>query len=698
LLLPVVAVGLFFSLSELVLLALRVEPMARGVDRFVGFAGYARLFERGVGDDGRTILRTAANKLRFFNEQRFPALKGPGVRRVFTVGGSTTYGRPYDDRTSFSGWLRALLPAVDPSVRWEVVNAGGISYASYRVVRVLRELAAHEPDLFVVYTGHNEFLEQRAYGHLRDIPAPLRAASSLLGHSRTATVLRRAIDALRPASARDGSAPDPLGATVRPTLETFAGLEAYERDDPLRDAVLRHFERSLRRMVEIAGDAGAEILFVVPASNLRDCAPFKSQATDGLDEAGRRRSQAAASAARRALERGAFADALASTDPALDDDPRNADLLFLRGRALLALEREDAARAAFRAARDEDVCPLRALTSMQEIVRGVASETGTPLVDFPAIVQRDAEEAAGTSIAGDEAFLDHVHPTLALHRTLAVEIVNRMVDTGLARRTRAWDDPAVAAASRRVRESITDDDRARALGNLAQVLRWAGKVDEASELAARALSLGAEDATATIAATRALAQSALRDGDLTSAVRYIRDALEANPRSPVTHFQYGLMFLNLASRDLERGAAHLFATTVLNPELALARQTLGMAMAERGEYALAYRFLRSAERIAPDDAETRSALDRLVTILGDDANDLREAELVFEGEPGALPRSIGQVVRAPDGAHVRDGIWTEWHDNGEPRSLAIFRAGRAVGREVWWDRHGEVIETTEHAP
>ncbi len=62
--------------------------------------------------------------------QRFGATKEPEARRLFCIGGSTTYGRPFDDATSFCGWLRGFLERVDPEREWEVVNAGGISYAS----------------------------------------------------------------------------------------------------------------------------------------------------------------------------------------------------------------------------------------------------------------------------------------------------------------------------------------------------------------------------------------------------------------------------------------------------------------------------------------------------------------------------------------------------------------------------------------
>ena len=58
----------------------------------------------------------------------------------------------------------------DPTPHWEVINAGLLSYGSYRVAMVMEELITYEPDLFIVYTGHNEFLERRTYKEI--IAAP----------------------------------------------------------------------------------------------------------------------------------------------------------------------------------------------------------------------------------------------------------------------------------------------------------------------------------------------------------------------------------------------------------------------------------------------------------------------------------------------------------------------------------------------
>ena len=128
-LLPVISIFIFFALLEGGLALFGVTPTVKTEDPFVGFASHSPLFLP-VGDSTSEVqMVTAPNKKDFFNVQRFAREKTSSSYRVFTLGGSTTYGRPYDDSTSFSGWLRELLPAADQSKNWEVINAGGISYA-----------------------------------------------------------------------------------------------------------------------------------------------------------------------------------------------------------------------------------------------------------------------------------------------------------------------------------------------------------------------------------------------------------------------------------------------------------------------------------------------------------------------------------------------------------------------------------------
>ncbi|MCP5111009.1 MAG: SGNH/GDSL hydrolase family protein, partial [bacterium] len=205
----------FFLLLELTLFLFGVEPVLYAEDPYVGFASNSRVFARQAEPDGKTYLATAPNKIQWFNRQRFPEKKERGTYRIFSLGGSTTYGRPYNDTASFSGWLREFLKVADPSRDWEVVNAGGISYASYRVAIVMEELLGYEPDLFIIYSGHNEFLERRTYEGLLEAPRAVTALGELASRTRTYAAVGNLLSTVLGRR--------PVGDKTKPVLDIASG-------------------------------------------------------------------------------------------------------------------------------------------------------------------------------------------------------------------------------------------------------------------------------------------------------------------------------------------------------------------------------------------------------------------------------------------------------------------------------------------
>jgi len=237
----ILIVAVFFGLLEIVLALAGVRPVIRDEDPYVGFESYLPLFTLDPNSEEWT---TASNKLEFFNAQSFPDKKAPGTYRVFTLGGSTTYGRPFEDPTSFSGWLRTYLRAVAPDKNWEVINCGAVSYASYRVAKVMEELLEHEPDLFIVYSGNNEFLERRSYSEIIEQPRLLRSANRVLGYSRTYALAKK----IRRSGAEKAQKKYELTGEVEEILNRSSGLDVYVRDDSLRDQILAHYRFNLARM------------------------------------------------------------------------------------------------------------------------------------------------------------------------------------------------------------------------------------------------------------------------------------------------------------------------------------------------------------------------------------------------------------------------------------------------------------------
>jgi len=572
---------------EALLAVYGVRPLADTEDPFVGFSNALPLFVERASPDG-PLMVTAPGKISLFNEQSFLKDKPAGTVRIVTIGGSTTYGHPYDDRLSYSAWMREMLAAAQPGTRFEVINCGGISYASYRDANLVEQLCAYEPDAFIIYSGPNEFLEDRTYPGLAG--GALSTLGSWLARTRTFTLARRAVDGLR-------DAPDmraQLPAEVQTRLGHVAGLELYSRDDALRTRILEHYRANLARMVRLAHAAGARIVLVAPASELRDCAPFKSQPGEDVPPAARAEVDGLLDAARSALAAGHAAEALSPAARAAALDPRRALARYVLGESLFATGRHAEARAALEAARDEDVCPLRPLTVMRDLVREVAADEGAGYLDFVAAVDDECERRFGHRVPGHEQFLDHVHLDLDGYELLARRLLDALAEQGVVTPAPGWE-AALPALEARVRARLDAPMQGIALRNLAKTLDWAGKSEEAARLARQALDLLGTDAESSFA----LGSFALQEQRWDEAAAHFRDAVQADP-------QFAAAWLDLA--HAEQRAGHpaealeaLDRTLLMQPDQgqALSLRALLRDEAGRGDEAVADA-RRSAE-LLPND-------------------------------------------------------------------------------------------------
>ncbi|QDU35796.1 lipoprotein NlpI [Maioricimonas rarisocia] len=629
----------FFLLLEGALALWGVSSADESSDPFAGFAGRSRLFVPVDDDREGCLLQTSPRKLQWFNPQTFACEKPAGTKRIFCLGGSTTYGRPYRDPTSFAGWLREFLTVADPETNWEVINAGGVSYASYRIARIANEITNYEPDVVIVYTGHNEFLERRTYESLMQTPEPVREVGGWLSELRTFTVLK---SVLAPsASPQDSPSDDPADDDVKTILESTVGLEAYERDDRLRDGVVKDFRANLAHIVDVARNGGAQVLVVTPACQLRDCRPFKSEHRADLTADQQDEFEAAYEGAEASLETGDVEAALSQIQTALEIDDRYALAHYLHGRVLWQLERPQEAKEAFIRARDEDVCPLRAISPIVDAVEDVAFKRDVPLVDFVRLTASLSEQG----VPGANLFLDHVHPTIEGHRDLALALLVRMKEMELYRPGPDWNEEIIARVTDRVKSTIDPAEHAQALVNLSKVLSWAGKYEEADRLALRAGEMLSTDADALYQAGSAL----YRQGNIAGAMEQYRKAVEADPQSARAQFGLGLTLaesgrheeavehyriaaarlpgqleirFNLGNSLMELrkpGAAsrQYEAATLIQPDFAPAYNSLGIALAQLGDLRGAARNFRKAVELDPSNEDARSNLKRALNELGE---------------------------------------------------------------------------------
>jgi lysophospholipase L1-like esterase len=396
-------------------------------DPFVGFSAVRPLFEL---DDSGTRYEIARSKRVHYYPESFAARKEPNEFRIFCIGDSTVQGNPWTTETSFTTWLEISLNAAEPQRRWDVINCGGVSYASYRMVPILEEVLKYQPDLVIVHCSHNEFLEDRTYGDLKRTPRWLWRLHEQVSRLRLYNVLRSAFGGPKRSlvtdtsreSATESGENSALPAEVEALLDYRGGLEFYRRDEAWHRGVIAHYEFNLRRMPAIAKQAGVPLILMNPACNLRDSPPFKAEHRAGLTDEELEQwnelwSQAREQYAARPGE------AIRLLREALTIDDQHAGLHYDLAKVYDALSQFEPARAEYVWAKELDVCPLRILDSMSDIVMQVGQDTSTPVVDVRGLFDR----LSRNGIPGADWFADHVHPTISGYQRIADEVADLLV-------------------------------------------------------------------------------------------------------------------------------------------------------------------------------------------------------------------------------------------------------------------------------
>ena len=407
-------------------------------DPFAGFSRTVPMFESVLGANGSAVFRLAPSRapradrrLAAEPQREFAAEKAPGTKRVFVIGGSSAAGVPYPTNYAFSAWLERRLEAALPDVEVEVVNAALSGYASRRLLPIVREIAAYEPDLLILYMGHNEWAERQYYAHLIDLDPRLFA---LWEWTTSLRVYRLISSLLLPAGGESGA----------PVIETNARQNSQQmfaarkgraaghghltaRDLEYRDLLYRF---NLDEMISVATAAGAQVLLVSLSQNFADWPPGASVHEAGLAQSERVAFEEAFAAGQALEQQGDCGGALGEYARAEALDDAYAALQYRTAGCHRALGRFDEARRRYRLASDLDAVPHGAPTAFNDILREVAADRDALFADADAALEAAAEHG----LVGDRWMVDFVHPSIAAHQLIAKTIADVLRDAD-------WPEP-----------------------------------------------------------------------------------------------------------------------------------------------------------------------------------------------------------------------------------------------------------------
>lgn len=349
-----------------------------------------------------------------FSVPPFP-VEATGTRVVF-LGASTVHSdTPEVQREAEFPSLAAEALGV------EAVNLGVPGAVAADLGDRLDAVLGFDPDLLVVYSGHNAFIRATQTGLMTDPSFKAQLViGSLLRNSRFFLLLSDHVGPAHDADAQQGFA---LGPTER---------EALRREH-------------IAELAELIDRSTVPVILVTMVSN-----PFTAPVANDCPEA-------------------YSSLGLAPPHPGAEAKPPNLQGIspeqtlpmseaceqgrYLHARAVWDAGRVAEGRALLDAIRNDETLPMRADAATNERIRALAAETGTPLVDADV-----AFREAGRGLEPETWMEDAVHPNSVGHEALAALIAPRIAEVlGLP-------DPGLDMPSTAPREPPANRQEAAELG------------------------------------------------------------------------------------------------------------------------------------------------------------------------------------------------------------------------------------------
>ncbi|SMD32769.1 TPR repeat-containing protein [Reichenbachiella faecimaris] len=298
----------------------------------------------------------------FFKGIGFKEKKEPDSFRIFVLGGSSAQGFPYAQNAAFPSHLKRRLDLLHPNQSVEVINLGASAINTHTLLDMLPEVLAQQPDLLLIYAGHNEY-----YGALG--PASSRSFGICPAFVSTLLWLKefKTFQLMEGLVASISYGQPKHSANL---MEDMIGESFVYQGSSVYEAGLSQFQYNMKKILSLIQTANVPVILGTLSSNLKDHKPFNS---DEKDETGRSAVQHF-ELAHRLLGMGDFAQA----------------------------------RQHFIKAKELDGLRFRAPEKINETIRQLTKEFDVPLVEVDDWFNNISEE----QIVGNNLMCDHLHPNL----------------------------------------------------------------------------------------------------------------------------------------------------------------------------------------------------------------------------------------------------------------------------------------------
>lgn len=342
----------------------------------------------------------------------FKKEKSKNSFRIFIQGGSTAAGFPYGRWGSLQGMLEQRFKRLYPNKEIEIINTAMAAVNSYTLLDFVDEIIEHQPDLVLIYAGHNEYLGIMGVG----------SAFAAKG-GRFATLLHLKCKDWRLYQLLQkiyylAFAPDAQPSKTNKTLMSQVAREKeIHLDSDLYQQGIKQFTGNLSLILEKYQAAGIPVVLGNLVSNESGQIPFSSVNTVDWQayKAGLTKNNADAEIAR--------LNNIAA-------DQKSAENYYQLALNLQLLARYKEAKQAFVLAKDHDLLRFRAPSRFNEVITNLAKKYNVSVADVQGVFKRHSANA----IIGNNLVLEHLHPTVEGYFLLAeayVELISqqRLIDS-----------------------------------------------------------------------------------------------------------------------------------------------------------------------------------------------------------------------------------------------------------------------------
>ena len=342
------------------------------------------------------------------------AYKTENTFRIFCIGESSMFGTPYAMSATIPAILRKQLRHLYPERDIEVINLGAAAINSNVILDVTKRLFDLQPDLILLYAGHNEFYGPDGVGASL-IERSLPFAIPLKYSARDLRLVRGVQNLLRSTS---GSSPEGERNMMKQVSEnTYVRLDA-----PEADRVFRILESNLAGIVGLCNSHGVPLIVSDATSNLL----FPPFAYDSV-AAGKDRRELF-SAIPRMFESGKYESLLAALTQVFLADSTNAFVDYWLGRCYLATGAIVRGKELLVKGKDNDLLKFRAPERTNAIFRNVCRAFNIPLVSSDSLFMSLTPSGLPP---GDTLFWEHLHPNARGYYEIAGLFLQKIIQLGI---------------------------------------------------------------------------------------------------------------------------------------------------------------------------------------------------------------------------------------------------------------------------